>query len=93
MLNLLLFAICVSNGVIIFKLVKSLLLGALGDSKVFRTLNLFVAFPCGAAYTIFALNTGLVATNVSFLFGLAAIFGPISAIGVIAILRYIGNGK
>lgn len=93
MLNLLLLAICFCDGVLIFQLIKSLLIGALGDSKSFRMLKIFVAFPCGVGYTFFALHTGLVESNVSFLFGLCVIFGPVAIVGVIAILAYIRQGK
>lgn len=93
MLNLLLLAICFCDGVLIFQLLKSVLIAALGDSKSFRMLKIFALFPCGVGYTMFALHTGLVASDVSFLFGLCVIFGPVAIVGIISILAYIRQGK
>lgn len=93
MMNLILLATCFLDGILIYLTLKSLFIGAMGDTKAFRLLKLFVAFPCGVAYTIFALNTGLLAENISFFFGCAVIFGPIAIVGIAAIIKHIHTGK
>lgn len=93
MLNLILFAICIADGILIFKTLKAILFGVLGDSKVFRTIKIIALFPFGIFYTCYALYIGLIAYNVSMLFGSLILFAPVGIFIVLSILGYIKGGK
>lgn len=93
MLNLILLAICIADGILVFKVLKAVLFGAFGDSKIFRTIKIFFAFPCGVGYTCFALYIGLVSYNVSMLMGAVIIFAPLGIFTALCIFGYIKDGK
>ncbi len=93
MLNIILLAICITDGILIFKTLKAILFGTFGDSKIFRATKIFVAFPCGVGYTYFAFHIGAMSYNVSMLMGLIIIFLPFVLFVILCVAGYIKSGK
>lgn len=93
MFHLILLIICFCNGVIVYQMLSAFLISLCGNSRTGRLLKVFVAIPSGIAYTIFALNTALVSTNISYTLGLIVIFAPVGFFILLIIINYIKNGK
>lgn len=93
MFDLFSIAICICDGILIYKILKAALFRVLGDSKIFRAIKLFIAFPCGVAYAYLAMYVGFISYGTSLILGGIVIFGPVGLFTILCIIGYIKGGK